>query len=296
MPEVDFAEVAKQQISKLEIDKGGNIHIVLECGLSVEIMAQGENKLVVLKGKIVDVDIDASLAIYKKGNYFELAYKMLRPELYTDISSMSSTIKSVANTLTSASSCFKGDVSVDLIGMIKLKIGVELEIGDVTKGLNIKLKLSNLPSTCLVTDTTAFKYKSQRMELEFVGDSVTVKRYGVKKKSEDLRFNKTYNISSLSTNDIFDMFGIGGMFGGKIRKTANSAGSSSATTSNISEIISLLKIQNGLLAQLNSSLLPSALKMAKVWFDTANEQINSINAFVLTQKSLVRVSMCLKKV
>ena len=294
MPKIDISTVVGEQLKSLYLDANANISLELACGLEIDITNGTDEKYITVRGNAFGTDFNCNITLYSDGEALRLALDVLRPELYSDISDLSKTLTSAANTLLSENSVFKGSLTIDALDIAKLNIGVEIELDEITNDGCIKINLTNLPATCLITSTTKFKYSSQSVEIVVKGEKLAAKRFGVKSDSRTKLFERTYALKDLSADDIFDILGIGGMFGGAIRSSASSGGNGS-TQNNILDMISIYRTQNGLLGDINTSNI-SGLKLAKFWFGTDNDEINTINALVLTDKSLVRVYLNLKKV
>ena len=300
LPEINYLELAKEQLQSLEISYDATtINIVLECGLTVDIFSKTNKKEIVIKGNAFGCQFDCLVELFDKGNHFESAFNTLTTFQYTDISGLDSVATSVASTVLSENSKYKGTLTLNLLGVVGYEIGVEVEINNLTKDYEVAISLTNLPTTALVTDTTTLNFSSQRLEIVAKQNTLFVKRYakGLFTGKEYVRLDKTYTITDLNVDSVFEMFGIGGIFGGKIKDAAKNASSSQKpTSSNILSYVKLFKLNNGLLVSLSESVLPSSLEYIYGWVETSNNQLSSIHANGATKEGTVSFSLNLQKV
>ena len=128
--------------------------------------------------------------------------------------------------------------------------------------------------------------------------SILVKRYGVRASGrQDLRFEKSYKLSELSLSSLYEMLGLGGAFGNKIKSAISDSlksGNNSATMLS-SSIGNLTQISNGIKTEIDKSMLPKQIKSISASVVMSNNKISGITARIELKKDIAVATLTLKR-
>ena len=291
--------MALGEVESLSIDNDGTITLTLFSGITAELRTKSNCKEFKVVGKFHGIPVDCTFVLYNLTTKYEGSYNTLRPDVYEDVSAYSNIVEAFVNTVADGKTEFEGSIDINLLGLIKYQIGISFEVTRDGKDFSFVLKLTNLPSTALITKTTILKHASQSVVLSYSNGKLSAKRYGQKKKGSDLLFQKTYKLQEITTNDIFDIFGIGGTFGSKVKEAVEAAKNNTKQTlvrKNINSLVKLNHIQNGIFVELCNSALPDALVLANVSIKTQNGRLSTISANLATEGYYVIVNAYLNRV
>lgn len=274
---VSIVDLIASQIVSVETEKNGNIHVSLECGLALDIQNVSEGYNIVVKGPIENKQLSATVLVFKESaKNKRIATQYLYKHTYTDLSEYDDVAKAAVDTFTMPKTTFEGKMRVK--GPFGVTNWLNLDIRIETSYQNGKLSfvavITNLPTTCFITDTTAFKYKSQKAIISYSNGTVSVVRYGIKgsRNKEELRLSKSYKLTDISVGIINDIVGFGGMLGNTILSELNSS-ANQVSNASFTSLASLKKIDNGLAIGLSTSKLSKQLSDTNISIAVDNGKI-----------------------
>ena len=297
IPKIEYEKFAEEQIKSLIIgDDLKTINVVFACGLTVNIEDKSNKKEITIKGTAFDCVFDCTIAVFRDGSYYNVAFDSLNTDGFADLNGLSNVVNSTTNTIYAENSEYKGNVVVDILDTFSHKIGVEVKIKNLTGDYEVRINITNLPATALINSTSC-GYLSQRVEIIIKAGNLHAVRYAkaIFSKKEKQMLNKTYKLSELTADSAFEIFDIGGIFGKSIKKAAKSTDTSTTASTNIFDYIKLMKSESLIFAELKKSLLSKSFEYIWASLEVKDDHVSTIKAKACTKKGLVKISLNLEK-